>query len=193
MPSTQPPCSCCSERPASESRRKVIAIAAVGLSAPWSLVQANGQGPQTGDALVEEDAEGAPKPLLVSDLRPGKPLLAFPFDAKAGKVRNDVRLNKVVLMKFADADLPPALKARAAGGVVAYSAICTHQACDVKTWLSKEQALVCFCHSSKFQLLEDAKVVGGPATRPLPSLPLKLDGDKLVVAGAFSAAPGGTS
>ena len=97
----------------------------------------------------------APKPLLVSDLKPGKPLLAFPFDAKAGKARNDVRLNKLVLMKFNEADLPPAIKARAAGGVIAYSAICTHQACDVKTWLSKEQALVCFCHASKFLLLDD--------------------------------------
>ena len=145
------------------------------------------------DLLVEEDAEGAPKPLTVADLKPGKPLLAFPFDAKAGKARSDVRLNKVVLMKFNDADLTPALKGRAAGGVVAYSAICTHQACDVKTWISKEQALVCFCHSSKFLLLDDAKVSGGPATRPLPALPLKLDGDKLVIAGAFSAAPGGTA
>jgi rieske iron-sulfur protein len=192
MPTSPQPCPC-EQRPASESRRKVIAITAVGLSAPWSFVEANGQGPQAGDALVEEDAEGAPKPLLVSDLRPGKPLLAFPFDAKAGKARSEVRLNKLVLMKFNEADLPAALKARAAGGVIAYSAICTHQACDVKTWLSKEQALVCFCHSSKFQVLDDAKVVGGPATRPLPFLPLKLDGDKLVVAGAFSAAPGGTS
>jgi rieske iron-sulfur protein len=122
-----------------------------------------------------------------------RPMLAFPFDTKAGKARSDVRLNKIVLMRFAEADLPPALKARAAGGVIAYSAICTHQACDVKTWLSKEQSLVCFCHSSKFLVLDDAKVVGGPATRALPSLPLKLEGDKLVVAGAFSAAPGGTS
>ncbi len=192
MPSIAPPCAC-AQHPASESRRKVITITAVGLSVPWSLVQANRQGPQIGDTLVEDDAEGAPKPLLVSDLRPGKPLLAFPFDTKAGKARNDVRLNKIVLMKFNEADLPAALKARAAGGVIAYSAICTHQACDVKTWLSKEQSLVCFCHSSKFQVLDDAKVVGGPATRALPSLPLELDGDKLVVAGAFSTAPGGST
>lgn len=192
MPPTPAPCAC-AQHPANESRRKVIAITAVGLSAPWSFVLANGHGPQPGDTLVEDDAEGAPKPLVVSDLRPGKPLLAFPFDTKAGKARSDVRLNKIVLMKFNEADLPPALKARSAGGVIAYSAICTHQACEVKTWLSKEQSLVCFCHSSKFLLLDDAKVVGGPATRALPSLPLKLDGDKLVVAGAFSTAPGGTT
>jgi rieske iron-sulfur protein len=77
--------------------------------------------------------------------------------------------------------------------VVAYSAICTHQACDVKTWLSKEKVLVCFCHSSKFNLLDDGKVLSGPALRALPSVPLKLDGDLLVVAGTFSTQPGGNA
>ena len=87
--------------------------------------------------------------------------------------------------------MTPATRARAAGGVLAYSAICTHQGCDVKTWIAKEKVLACFCHASKFALLDDAKVVGGPASRALPFVPLRLDGDQIVIAGALSAEPGG--
>ena len=188
------PCSCHPERPVSETRRKVVKIAAAGFATPWALTAGLAHAkPMPGDRLVEDDAEGTPKPLRASDLRPGKPLLAFPFDAAKGEVRNDSRLNKVVLMRFAETEMNAETKARSAGGVVAFSAICTHQGCDVKTWLPKEQALVCFCHSSKFLLLDGASVASGPALRALPFLPLSLDGDQLVIAGPFSAPPGGTA
>lgn len=184
-------CSCAGA--ADPVRRKVIRIAAVGMAMPFALSPFGALAkPGAGDRLVEADAEGTPTPLRLADLKPGKPLLAYPFDAATGKPRDDSRLNKLVLMRFAEADLSPEARARSAGGVLAFSAICTHQACDVKTWLSKEQVLVCFCHSSKFALLDDAKVVAGPASRPLPALPLSLDGDLLVVAGSFSAEPGGS-
>ena len=188
------PCSCHAERPVSENRRKIVSIAAAGIVAPWALAAGPACAkPVPGDRLVEDDAEGTPTPLRISDLRPGKPLLAFPFDAAKGEVRSDSRLNKVVLMRFADTELTAEMKLRSAGGVLAFSAICTHQACEVKTWLSKESVLVCFCHSSKFLLLEGGTVASGPASRPLPFLPLSLDGDQLVIAGPFSAPPGGTA
>ena len=186
--------SCHAEHPASEPRRRVIRIAAAGLAAPWALAAGLAHAkPMPGDRLVEEDAEGTPTPLRVSDLRLGKPMLAFPFDAAKGEVRSDSRLNKLVLMRFAETEMNAETKGRSAGGVLAFSAICTHQGCDVKTWLSKEKALVCFCHSSKFLLLEGASVASGPAPRALPFLPLSIDGDQLVIAGPFSAPPGGTA
>lgn len=185
---------CCTATSANEPRRRVIKIAAAGLTAPWTLATAAGNtGPRRGDRLVEDDAEGPPTPLRLADLRVGKPVVAFPLDVAKKEVRNGSRLNKVVLVRFAEADLNAENKARAAGGVLAFSAVCTHQACDVKTWLSKEKVLACFCHSSKFDLLDGAKVTEGPAPRALPMLPLTLEGDVLVVAGAFSAEPGGAS
>ena len=188
------PCPCLAEHPASGTRRRIIKITAAGLAAPWALAAGLAHAkPMPGDRLVEEDAEGAPTPLRVSDLRPGKPMLAFPFDAAKGEVRSDSRLNKVVLMRFAENEMNAETKARSAGGVLAFSAICTHQGCDVKTWLPKEQVLVCFCHSTKFLLLEGGSVASGPAPRALPVLPLSLDGDQLVIAGAFSTPPGGTA
>lgn len=180
-----------SANPASDLRRQVIKIAAASMTVPWALTATPARAAiMQGDCLVDDDAEGPPVPLKATDLRVGKPVVAFPFDAKQGIVRNDTRLNKIILLKFAPGDLDAAHLARAAGGVVAYSAICTHQACDAKTWLSKEKALVCFCHSSKFLVLENGAVANGPATRSLPSIALALQGDQLVIAGAFSARPG---
>ena len=83
-----------------------------------------------------------------------------------------------------------ATKARSAGGVLAYSALCTHQACDVKTWLAKEKVLVCFCHASKFDLLNGAKVVDGPASKPLPAVSLKLEGEFLSIVPSSPASQG---
>ena len=178
-------------RPDSEQRRKVIKIAVAGMAVPWVVTGGLAHAAITrGDCLVDDDAEGAPVPLKASDLRAGKPVVAYPFDAKQGIVRKESRLNRIVLFKLAEADMDATAKARAAGGVIAYSAICTHQACDAKTWLPKEKALVCFCHSSKFLALENGAVANGPATRSLPSIALALDGDQLVIAGAFSAPPG---
>lgn len=174
-------------------RRRVIRIAAVGLAAPLAVATRPAAAAVVSDRLVEEDAEGPPVPLRAADLRPGKPVLAYPFDVKAGKPRDETRLNKIVLIRLPETEMTAETRARAAGGVLAYSAICTHQACDVKTWLSKEKVLVCFCHSSKFALLDNGKVTDGPASRALPSVPLRLEGDHLVIAGTFSAQPGGTT
>jgi rieske iron-sulfur protein len=182
---------CPSAQPHSDLRRKVIKIAVAGLTVPWVLTDGMAHAAVTkGDCLVDEDAEGAPVPLKVTDLRVGKPMVAYPFDAKNAIVRNESRLNKLILLKLPEADMDAATKARSAGGVIAYSAICTHQACDAKTWLPKEKALVCFCHSSKFLVLENGAVANGPAARSLPSIALALEGDQLVIAGAFSAPPG---
>jgi Rieske Fe-S protein len=173
-----------------QPRRRVIRIVAAGLTAPLAVATPAHAALVAGDRLVEDDAEGAPQALRATDLKPGKPILVYPFDAKAGKPRDETRLNKLVLIRLPEAEMTPRTRARSAAGVLAYSAICTHQACEVKTWLPKEKALVCYCHSSKFALLDGAAVLNGPATRPLPAVPLALDGDLLVLAGGFNAAPG---
>jgi rieske iron-sulfur protein len=184
-------CGCAPAGLSSRQRRRVIQIAATGVAAPWLMGGVSAHAAiVAGDRLVEEDAEGPPTPLKATDLKVGRPMLAYPFDVKNGVVRNGTRLNKIVLLRVADASMDAKTAARSAGGVVAYSAICTHQGCDVKTWLSKEKALVCFCHASKFQLLEGGTVSSGPANRALPHVPLKLEGDQLVLAGGFSTPPG---
>ena len=149
-------------------RRRVIRIAAIGMAAPFTLAAWSATASWVGDRLVEEDAEGAPAPLRVADLKPGKPMVAFPFDAKSNAPRNDTRLNKIVLIRLPEADMSTETRARAAGGVLAFSAVCTHQACDVKTWLTKEKALVCFCTQPSSRRLT---VVPSSAARPRAGFP----------------------
>ena len=178
----------------SHSRRSVLYLAVAGVAGLLPLQGAQAEEPtlpKVSDLLARDGSEGKPIALKASDLEPGKPVLAFPFELDANKMRDGSRLNKVVLLRFDEVSLDDdETKARTAGGVLAFSAVCTHQACDVKTWLAAEKALVCFCHSSKFLPLEGARVIAGPAPRALPFLPLKLDGEVLVVAGTFSTPPG---
>ena len=182
--------------PAQPARRRVIWLGAgAGLAAGFgpltsAVAQGNPVRPKPGDWLAVDDTEGKPVALTLADVRPGKPVLAYPFEPAAAQARSDSRLNKVVLVRVAETDLDAASRALAAGGVLAFSAVCTHQACDVKTWIAADKSLVCFCHASRFMPLEGARVAAGPAPRALPALPLKLDGERLVVAGTFSTPPG---
>jgi Rieske Fe-S protein len=129
--------------------------------------------------------------LTSADLKVGeKPVIAYPYNAKEKETRDGTRLNRILLVKLDPAKMDAATKGRSADGVVAYSAFCTHQGCDVNSWVAAEEALLCFCHFSKFNPGQEAAVVGGPAPRPLPALPLKVEDGKLVVADGFSAPPG---
>ncbi|BAL27171.1 ubiquinol-cytochrome c reductase iron-sulfur subunit [Azoarcus sp. KH32C] len=195
-------CACAAQAPVNAHRRRIFKIAAVGLMAGMGLQGRSAQAMETvpeelrhatGDRLVEDDAEGEPTPLKLGDLRVGKPLLAFPFDVASKKVRSETRLNKIVLLRLPEAELDAESKAVSAGGVLAFSAICTHMGCDIKTWMSSEKVFACFCHGSKFRPLDHGSVAGGPAPRPLPVLPLKLEGDELVIAGPFATPPGFTA
>lgn len=181
------------DRVRDQSRRAILRVAAASVAGCVPLLSARAQAPtrpKPGDLLALDGAEGPPAAITTLDVKPGSPLLAFPFEKESKQTRNDSRFNKVVLVRVDESSLDAESKARAAGGVMAFSAVCTHQACDVKTWLAAEKALVCFCHGSKFLPLEAGRVTVGPATRALPFLPLKLDGELLIVAGTFSAPPG---
>jgi len=57
---------------------------------------------------------------------------------------------------------------------LAFSKICTHAGCPASLYEQQTGRLLCPCHQSQFQVLEDAKPVFGPATRSLPKLPLEV-------------------
>jgi rieske iron-sulfur protein len=176
------PCQGCAGNTACSDldRRQVLQMLGLATSLPFMTSNASAQA--TPLLLVDADAEQDFAPLRPSDLKVAKPLLAFPFDPQTGKPKNESRANKLVLIRLPEDQMEAATKGRSVGGVLAYSALCTHQACDVKTWIAKEKVLVCFCHASKFDLLDGAKVVDGPASRPLPSFSLKLEGEFLAIA-----------
>lgn len=147
--------------------------------------------PQPGDRLVRMDDEDTPQPLKVADIPlASKPVRALPFAATDALVRDGSRLGRVILMRFDPASLDDETRARSADGVLAYSAVCTHQGCEVSEWDANGGAMFCFCHFSKFDPLKAGAVTAGPAARALPWLPLKSENGELVVAGAFSSVPG---
>ena len=163
-------------------RRHVINIVASSLVTPLSFVSSSATAETKATLLVDADAEGDYKPIRPADLKPTKPLLVYPFDTASGKPKNESRLNKLILVRLPEEQMTPETRARSASGVVAYSGICTHQGCEVKTWMSKESVLACYCHASKFNLFDGAKVVSGPAPNPLPAIPLTLEGEFLAIA-----------
>ena len=61
------------------------------------------------------------------------------------------------------------------GDYVAFSKICTHAGCPASLYEQQTTRLLCPCHQSQFEVLQDAKPVFGPATRPLPKLPLGVE------------------
>ncbi len=131
------------------------------------------------------------EPLKPDDLPlAGKQTMAWPVDPASNTVRSGSRLNKVLLLRLDSESFDPETKERAAEGVIAYSAVCTHTGCDVTNWHPDRQLLECPCHYSFYDPKEAAKVVSGPSPRRLPALPLKIVDGRLVVAKSFTGRAG---
>jgi ubiquinol-cytochrome c reductase iron-sulfur subunit len=70
----------------------------------------------------------------------------------------------------------------APGDFVAFSKVCTHAGCPVGLYDPVANQLFCPCHQSVFDVTRAAAPVEGPATRPLPQLPLQFDDEGFLVA-----------
>jgi Rieske Fe-S protein len=62
------------------------------------------------------------------------------------------------------------------GDFVAYSAVCTHRQCTVGY---NNGNLACPCHGSVFDPANGGAVVNGPATQPLPEIPVEVRGGEV--------------
>lgn len=67
-------------------------------------------------------------------------------------------------------------------GIICYSKICTHVGCPISLYERTTHHVLCPCHQSTFDLADSAKVVFGPAHRPLPQLPLAVDEEGYLIA-----------
>ena len=95
-----------------------------------------------------------------------------------------------VLAQLTDIPVGGAVSARSSGGdpvvlaqpeagrVVAFSAICTHQGCTVQP---DGAEFVCPCHGSAFDAATGENL-DGPATRPLDSFAVRIEGSQVVEA-----------
>lgn len=78
-------------------------------------------------------------------------------------------------------------------GIVAYSKICTHVGCPVALYEQQTHHLLCPCHQSSFDVANEAKVIFGPAARPLPQLPISVDDEGYLIATSDFNEPVGPS
>jgi Rieske Fe-S protein len=139
--------------------------------------------------LVAIDGAGAA--LTPADIVTGaRPIIAWPMDPAGNVVRDGSRLNRVLVLRLDPAIMTEETRARAAAGVVAYSAICPHAGCEVSGWNEQQTILECSCHASHYDPRDAAAVIDGPTPRPLPALPLATADGKLVVAKTFTSRPG---
>ncbi len=78
-------------------------------------------------------------------------------------------------------------------GIIAFSKICSHMGCAVALYEQQTKHLLCPCHQSTFDVTRAAKVIFGPAARPLPQLAITVDEEGYLVAQAPFNEPVGPS
>src|SRR3954447_19987656 len=181
------------------SRRKLIAgaagVAGVGVGvaaiAPLASLGSNNvneilkESPWSkGVRLVDDNGE----PLSVDRFEIGSWDTAFAEGADKGALGP-----AVVVVQIAEDDVLENPQ-WAPKGIMAYSKVCTHAGCAISLFryptyqpTSQPPALVCPCHYSTFDVRKGAKVIFGPAGRPLPQLPLSIDqNNDLIAAGGYT-------
>ena len=110
-----------------------------------------------------------------------------PLDEKAKAIVLLMRLDPSSLIE------PEDRKGWSYDGIVAYSKVCTHVGCPVALYEQHTHHLLCPCHQSQFDVTDQAKVIFGPAKRPLPQLPITVDDEGYLVAQSDFTEPVGPS
>lgn len=178
------------------TRRRLLRTGVMtGIAIPSSVFgqPPNRARPKEGDWLVfdggDRNGERITPALLTLNQRP---IAALAKEPATNTLRDGSRLNRVMVTKLDLAKLDSEIAGLTADGVIAYSAVCTHTGCDVTNWDPDNLLMACPCHESKFDVYSSAKVVGGPAPRPLAILPLSLGEDAIIVADSFQGRVGFT-
>jgi len=75
-------------------------------------------------------------------------------------------------------NVPVVIINRPEKGLIALSRVCTHLGCLIEYNRTRQQ-LVCPCHAGVYDL--DGNVVSGPPPKPLTAIPLKIEGDSIIL------------
>lgn len=145
-----------------ETTRRTVIAGAAGLSATVALAAC---GEDTADTDTGDVAEQPADQATTTAPPNGAAALAALADipVNGGKIFAE---QKVVVTQ------------PTAGEVKAFSTTCTHQGCAVSK--VENGLIVCPCHDSKFKI-SDGSPTGGPATKPLQSKSVKVEGGQIVL------------
>jgi ubiquinol-cytochrome c reductase iron-sulfur subunit len=176
----------------------MLGLAALALGgAAFFPIRSLGPGPgntlkktswKRGAKLVDEEG----REVKVDTVPIGGMLTVFP----EGHTGSESADSQAVLVRLEEGLLKarPGRKDWAPEGLAVFSKICTHAGCPVGLYQADTHQLLCPCHQSAFDVLEEARPVFGPATRALPQLPIEIGPDDVLVArGDFSAPSGPNS
>ncbi len=127
--------------------------------------------------LVTEDGT----PVRPTDMSPAAMMTVFP-GVPGGREAADA---PVMLFRLRPTDVVRVRVGQESfnfGDFYAYSKLCTHVGCPVSLYEQEAGKVLCPCHQSQFDVNAGAIPVFGPATRPLPQLPIDLDSDGYFIA-----------
>ena len=134
------------------------------------------------------------RPILASDLEVGSVVQVLPaVDHPEERPLSDIAKDPVLLIRLRPEDfqLTPEKFAMTHEGIIAFSKICSHMGCAVALYEQQTKHLLCPCHQSTFDVTRGAKVIFGPAARPLPQLDITVDAEGYLVSRApFNEAVG---
>ena len=74
--------------------------------------------------------------------------------------------------------IPAVILNRPGKGLIAVSRVCTHLGCLVQ-YDKENKRLLCPCHAGVYDL--EGNIVSGPPPKPLPKLPLRVEGETIVI------------
>ena len=164
-----------------------------GLAALTPLVMLRDLGPkpkkdlektswEKGTRLVTDPGD---RPIKPSDLEVGAVAQVLPA-LKAGEERTleNVGKDAVLLIRLnpSEFNLDSQRLSWTHDGIIAFSKICSHMGCAVALYEQQTKHLLCPCHQSTFDVTRAAKVIFGPAARPLPQLAITVDAEGYLVA-----------
>jgi ubiquinol-cytochrome c reductase iron-sulfur subunit len=194
------------------TRRKLIRrslIGAMGLLGLPAIVLLRDLGPLPGRSLYNTIwAKGIRvvndvtlRPIKPSDLVVGQLVNAAPANLAPIEAQSDVEYQNakakaaVIMVRIAPNEIrtPAGRENWGIDGILCYSKICTHVGCPISLYEQTTHHVLCPCHQSTFDLADGAKVIFGPAARPLPQLPLAVDAEGYIVAQSGFTEPVGPS
>ncbi|NCV76244.1 MAG: ubiquinol-cytochrome C reductase [Actinobacteria bacterium] len=134
------------------------------------------------------------RPIKPSDLEVGGVAQVQPaFPAGKKRKLEDIAKDSVLLIRVRpeEFNLDPERLSWTHEGIIAFSKICSHMGCAVALYEQTTKHLLCPCHQSTFDVTRAAKVIFGPAARPLPQLQIGVDNEGYLIAKApFNEAVG---
>ncbi|CAB5238981.1 unannotated protein [freshwater metagenome] len=137
---------------------------------------------KAGTRLVTDPGD---RPIKPEDLEVGAVAQTLPELAQGQeRILSDIGKDAVLLIRLRPEEfqLDAERLSWTYDGIIAFSKICSHMGCAVALYEQQTKHLLCPCHQSTFDVTRAAKVIFGPAARPLPQLAITVDSEGYLVA-----------